>query len=312
MLADVTFRAMGSSCRLVVEGPDALAEQGQHRIAQLERQWSRYLPDTEISRLNRMTDTRAIVSADTFLLIARGVSAMEQTDGYFDPTMLHDLTALGYDRSIEQLAAPRGTQPKMRDAALPRARQLRRDPSPVTVFPEIKGVLVSNGSGFDPGGIGKGLAGDIVASELLRAGATGVVVELGGDVRVAGSAIDADHWRVLVADPFDRSRVVAVVEIGDGAVATSSTLKRRWYDGEVDRHHVLDPSTRTPSQSELVAVTAVTAHGWWAEALAKAVLVAGLRRGATLVQRCGASVLAVRTDGRMEILGDRELIAMTA
>ncbi len=187
-----------------------------------------------------------------------------------------------------------------------------RTAPPIAVFPEIQAVLVSSGCAFDPGGIGKGLAGDLVAAELLGAGATGVVVELGGDVRVAGSPIDADRWKVLVADPFDRSRVVAVVEIGDGAVATSSTLKRRWYDGQVDRHHVLDPATRTPSRSELVAVTTVTAHGWWAEALAKAVLVAGLRGGGTLVHRCGASALAVRTDGRIEILGDGELFAMTA
>jgi thiamine biosynthesis lipoprotein len=311
MLADVTFPAMGSSCRLVVDGPEGLAEQGQDRIAGLERRWSRFIGDSEVSRLNRMTDTMAIVSADTFLLLTRGLSALEQTDGYFDPTMLLDLTALGYDRSIEQLAAPREARRRLGGRARRRATLPRVDLATISVFPEIRGVMVPRGVAFDPGGIGKGLAGDIVAAELLTAGATGVVVELGGDVRVAGSPIDADEWQVLVADPFDRSRVVAVVEIGDGAVATSSTLKRRWYDGEVDRHHVLDPSTRAPSQSDLVAVTAVTAQGWWAEALAKAVLVAGLRAGAPLVSRCGASVLAVRVDGRIEMLGDRELIAMT-
>jgi FAD:protein FMN transferase len=121
-----------------------------------------------------------------------------------------------------------------------------------------------------------------------------------------------DCWQVLIDDPFKRESVIGTVSLADGAVVTISTLKRHEHEDGNVHHHVLDPATRKPARGELVAVTAVAGSGWWAQALAKAVLVAGLRHGEQLVRRHGASVLAVRNDGRVEILGSSDLIELPA
>jgi thiamine biosynthesis lipoprotein len=310
VITDISFRAMGSQCRIVVDGEAGLVDRAQTRIADLERRWSRFLPDSEITRVNAAAGSMAVVSSDTYQLVERAASAVDETDGCFDPTMLCELAELGYDRSLEQLAPPRAPVDRRAVRRGDRRAEPRFPPARISLFPTIRGVLVPSGCAFDPGGIGKGLAGDIVVAEMLAAGARGVVVELGGDVRVLGVPFAGESWKVLIADPFERDEAIGTVQLVDGAVATSSTLKRRWHHDDGDHHHVLDPSTRKPSRSGLIAVTAVAGTGWWAEALAKAVLVAGLRHGEQIVRRHGASVLAVRTDGRFEILGTRDLISV--
>ncbi len=308
MITDIKFRAMGSDCRVVIDGEAGLVDSAHARIAGLELQWSRGLSGSEMARLNAAGGAMTVVSPDTFLLVARAASAMEETDGCFDATMLTEPDAPGYDPSFERLATRDMGVDRRKTTRGDRRAQRRNASVHIGVFPEISAVLLPMGCSFDPTSIGKGLVADVVAADALAAGARGVVVELGGDVRVAGVPFDEDCWRVLIADPFERNGVIGTVRVADGAVATISTLKRRWNQDDPDHNRVIDPATRKPARSQLVAVTAVAGTGWWAQALAKAVLVAGLRHGEQLVRRHGASVLAVRNGGRVEVLGASELI----
>jgi thiamine biosynthesis lipoprotein len=299
MITDAKFRAMGSDCRIVVDGEAGLADSAQARIAGLELRWSGVL-DSEITRLNAAGGAMTVVSADTYLLVTRAVSATQETDGCFDATISTDPDAAW---ALDRRATARGD----------RRAHRRHSPVQIGLIPEIRGVLLPAGSSFDPYRIGKGLAADVVVAEAMAAGARGVVVELGGDVRVAGVPFAEDCWQVMIADPFERDGVIGTVSLADGAVVTASTRRRRWHPDDNDRHHhVVDPATRKPARGGLVAVSAVAGTGWWAQALAEAVLVAGLRHGEQLVRRHGASALAVRNDGRVEVLGASELIELPA
>lgn len=153
------------------------------------------------------------------------------------------------------------------------------------------------GVGFDPGGIGKGLAADLVAEELRDLGAAGVCVNVGGDLRVLGAPPDGEAWRVMVESPWDREVPVAQLRLQHGAVATSSRLRRRWAreDG-TEVHHLVDPLTGTSASSPVLAATAVASEGWRAEVLAKAAFLdAG--DGLALVEALGAAALVVVPDG---------------
>ena len=157
-------------------------------------------------------------------------------------------------------------------------------------------VTLSPGTGFDPGGIGKGLAADILVTELRAAGADGALVSLGGDVRVAGVAPEGGGWTVGVAHPWDGVDL-APLGVADGAVATSSVLRRRWERGGELRHHLIDPRTGRPSDTRLVQATVVAATGWQAEVLAKAVLINGDAHPFDILGGIGAEGLAVSADG---------------
>src|SRR5436305_1527638 len=97
---------MGTNCHLVVVGGGpALAERAIARIDELERRWSRFLPASELSRLNAHAGHPAVVSEDTFNAIARAVAGWYVTAGRYDPTILPALAGAGYDRTFRAVAA---------------------------------------------------------------------------------------------------------------------------------------------------------------------------------------------------------------
>jgi thiamine biosynthesis lipoprotein len=165
---------------------------------------------------------------------------------------------------------------------------------------EAEGVYVPAGSGFDPGGIGKGLAADLVVAEVMAAGADGACVNLGGDVRVAGSSPEGGGWTIAVQHEWTTDPI-AVVGVSEGAVATSTTLRRRWQTDTGERcHHLIDPATGLPSDSDLNLVTAVAARAWAAEILAKAVLLRGSAHPFDVIGGTGVEALAVDAGGRVQ------------
>jgi len=284
---EARFRAMGSDAHLIVVADDAsLLDAAHERIDQLEQRWSRFIETSEISELNRHPGADVPVSTDTRLLVERAIAAWRLTGGGFDPTVLGDVIRAGYDRSFDQLGA----------TVKPGSSALGKGATNIGLGEGT--VRLPDGVGFDPGGIGKGLAADLVATEAVAHGAAGICINLGGDLRVLGRAPVDGAWGVAIDHPMVADPVIVVV-LADGAVATSTTLRRAWrVDGRV-RHHLIDPWTGEPSESDLALVSVVAAETWMAEVLAKAELLRGTERLFDLVGGVGADALAVTNDGRV-------------
>jgi FAD:protein FMN transferase len=298
---DQRFRAMGSDAQvIVVGGPERLLETAIDRIEQLEARWSRFRPDSEVCELNRQAGSPVEVSADTLLLVRRAIEAWRITGSSFDPTVLGAVIGAGYDRSFELL----GTAPPVTHEALMLGC--------TDIEVQDSAVRLPAGTGFDAGGIGKGLAADLVVSEAMAAGAEGVCVNLGGDLRVAGIGPDG-AWTVGIDHPWS-SEPIALLGLTNGAVATSTTLKRTWVTSGVARHHLIDPSTGDPSDSDVNLACVVTGEAWRGEVLAKAVLLRGSQRAFDLLDPCVAQALIVDhngnitcTSGLTAFLGDSAL-----
>lgn len=284
---EARFRAMGSDAHFIVVAPDAaLLDAAVARIAELEQRWSRFVATSEVSELNRRAGHAVSVTPDTVLLVKRAVEAWRVTGGGFDPTVLGAVIRAGYDRSFDELEA----SPRSGTSALGKGC--------TDIVVSGSTVTIPAGVGFDPGGIGKGLAADIVVAELIEAGAEGVCINLGGDLRVSGRAPDGKDWTVaiehqLAADP------IVLVALKDGAVATSTTLRRRWKVDGRERHHLIDPWTGEPSESDLTLVSVVAGEAWIAEVLAKAELLRGSKRVFDLVGGTGAEAIAVTVAGNL-------------
>jgi thiamine biosynthesis lipoprotein len=163
-------------------------------------------------------------------------------------------------------------------------------------------VRLPHGAGFDPGGIGKGLAADLVAEELLAAGAEGAVVNLGGDLRAAGNS-ETGAWVIRIDEPA--AGVAATVAFEQGAVATSTPLRRTWTQGETRRHHLIDPGRGVPFDDTAPSlVSVVAAEGWWAEVCTKAVM--SLPRALLGGMLEEAAALVAYRDGSVELVNDME------
>jgi thiamine biosynthesis lipoprotein len=258
------FRAMGTNCRVVAPDADA-ARHAAALVGELEQRWSRFLPDSEVSQLNRSPGRVCVVSELTFELVSRAEQARVATSGAFNPLMLDQLERLGYDRTWDRVERDR------RDVIATQAASLE----PIELFGDASAVRLPEGTRFDPGGIGKGLAGDLIAWTLRSEGAQSVQIELGGDVRVDGPAWGGGEWRVHVDDVDHGTAHAATIGLAAGGVATSSIVRRRWRRNAVELHHVLDPGTGTSADTDLDAVTAVAPNLWWAEVVAKVALAGG-------------------------------------
>lgn len=300
-------RVMGSDATVVVVGGRAaLADAAVARLRDLERRWSRFLPDSEVSAANAHAGAPTRVSAETVALVERAELARVRTGGRFDPTLLHHVIEAGYDRDLSQLTpAPAAAAdtidhptPLLAPSPTTRARTVRFDRRASTIEVPI-------GVGFDPGGIGKGWAADLVVGELLGEGAAGACVSVGGDLRVAGPGPDGDPWHVVVEDPRDPGGApLLTLSVDDGAVATSSRMRRRWTrdDGGI-AHHLIDPHTGRPAITPVQSCTVLAAECWQAEALTKVAFVASVPELLALLDEAGATGLVVTEHG-VEIAPD--------
>ncbi len=275
--AEHRLRVMASEAQVVLvdAGPTTAIEAEAH-LRRLESRWSRFLPDSDITRLNRAGGHPVAVAAETLVLVTALVEGWRLTGGRFDPSTLPALVAQGYGASIED---------PTRVTRLPDEAALHCDLGAIEVDPVASTVTLPVGLTLDPGGLGKGLAADLTVEHLLARGVAGAMVSIGGDLAVGGSAPGPTGWEVVVEHPLVSGAELCTLAVDRGGVATSSTVSRTWTHDGSPRHHLIDPDTGRPSTSDLAAVTVVAPTGWRAESLATAAL---LRGGDEVVAYLGA------------------------
>ena len=274
---------MGTSCDLtLLGGDDALLERAVARVEELEARWSRFRPTSELLRLHAHPGRPVVVSDDTFAVLELAVSAWRDTGGAFDPTVHDAVLAAGYTTDFASIPDDGGPV-----RAAPPAPGL----DAVHLDPLVRAVTLPHGVHLDLGGIGKGRAADVVATELLAAGARGVCLSMGGDVRLAGEAPETG-WIVAVEEmPGAR------LGLTRGGIATSARTRRRWRRGDAELHHLIDPRTGRPAPGAGRAVTVIAGTAADAEVLAKALYLLGPEAGGALLERHGATGVVVDDAG---------------
>lgn len=308
-LAERRTRAMGSAVHVVVVGEGdraaVLADRAVAHVAALEARWSRFRDDSELSRINAADGAPCLVSDDTAVLVGSLRDAWVATAGRFDPTV--SVARLGYTTSFETLGStlpgpPIGGDPSAgargagRDVAAPGCAD-------VEVDRRLGLVRVPAGVALDPGGLGKGLAADLVVGETMRAGAAGVLVNIGGDVAVAGTPLGGGPWALSIEHPDPGVSAPGAPEVGRvvlaaGGVATSTSARRRWRDSTgAAVHHLLDPATGRSAACERRQVTAVAASARDAEVAAKCVFLDGV------LPASAEAALVVAASGAVTTLG---------
>ena len=294
------------ACRLhiIVNQPDGgapvdRAVVGLHRLESL---WSRFLPGSDLTRINDGAGKPVAVAPDTITLVETMKEAWDLTQGRYDPTILPILVANGYAAS--KIDATLST-------VLPAGPHRIGAVDQIIVEPHRSTVTVPTGVALDPGGIGKGLAADLAVALLLDGGAAGALVSIGGDLAAAGTAPEPEGWRIDIerADPGETPLCRATID--HGGVATSSTRSRRWDHEGRPRHHAIDPATGAQSDTDLSTVTVFATSGWRAEAFATGALLAGSGSVIDYLDSHDLSGLAITDDGdvlRTEDLADLELM----
>jgi thiamine biosynthesis lipoprotein len=258
----------------------------------VEARFSRFRPDSELSRFNARTSDRVAVSPQMLDLIELARDFHAWTGGLFEPAVLPQLEAAGYDRSFD-LVAPRGDGGA--HAGTARATiadlQIERGRGACAAPPKLR---------LDFGGIGKGYTVDI-AAERMRA-ARDFLIDAGGDMFASGDGPYGDGWCVGVWDPFGGPDIETVI-LHDQGIATSTTLKRRWQRDGRWRNHLIDPRTGRPTESAVVSASVIAGSATEADVYAKCALLLGPGEAREFIESRGAEALFVLQDGTIHRTG---------
>ncbi|MCA9936181.1 MAG: FAD:protein FMN transferase [Ardenticatenaceae bacterium] len=271
-----TFRAMGCEMAVWIELKNAdtaaaLLQEAEALFRSAERRLSRFDAASELSQLNAQPGVWTAVSETTWQVITQALFLARETGGLFDPTHLTALEAAGYTRSFEQLAEVSGVNGTATAVATFNQWQT------VQLSAESRAIWLPPGVKLDLGGIAKGYTAQQVVNFLSEWGPC--LVDASGDLTAGAAPADWPGWPVAVLTPYtgaDEPREeLFPLWLVEGTMATSGIDYRRWQRNGRAAHHLIDPRTSLPAETDLLTATVLAKTAVRAEAWATAALVAG-------------------------------------
>ncbi|MBI5964182.1 MAG: FAD:protein FMN transferase [Chloroflexi bacterium] len=301
------FRAMNSEIVLMAEG-DPLSvfegfEAAESFIHTCEQRFTRFSDHSELARLNRSAGNWFQVSPDLFELVSESLYYFQKTRGLFDPSILPDLKRAGYDRTLDEVqrftADPQPADWSMGSSSTFGMIELNANTSSIRLPADIQ---------IDLGGIAKGWIAER-AARLLNQYASACAVSAGGDMFLIGTPEGQDYWEVELEDPRNPTENITILRVGEGAVVTSSVAKRVWLQGTTSRHHLIDPRSHEPVESDWLSVTVIAPQILTAETFAKAALIGGeVFARQAIAQDPSLTILAVDRMGQFLDLHEGTLV----
>jgi thiamine biosynthesis lipoprotein len=234
------FEAWSTYVELQVEtGTEEAVAIARETLSAVDLAASRFRTDSELSAVNRAAGEWVAVSPLFEELLTVAVDAATVTGGLVDPCLGRTLIELGYDRDIGLVTTTSTAEP----TTAPRANAWQD-----IAFDGAGRVRIPDDVALDLGSTAKAWTSDRIAERIAEELATPVLVGIGGDIRIAGPRAAAP-WPIRITEtPTGEDDVVpaCTVVLDRGGLATSSTRVRRWHAGQVERHHLLDPTSGRP------------------------------------------------------------------
>ena len=268
------FRAMNCQMLAVLDTEDAPVAEWLAEVplwfADWEQRLSRFRMDSELSQLNHSRGQAVPVSSVLWDVVQTALRAADYSEGLVTPTLLRAMEVAGYDRSFSSLQ-PSGVPIHLKTKTSVPVRDWRT----IECIAYPRSIRLPLGVQLDLGGIAKGWAAERAVQQLSLHGPA--LVDAGGDIAVSGPQADGTAWPIGVTDP--EGKTVEMLMLSGGGVATSGRDYRRWRKGDLWQHHILDPRTGQPAQTDVFTVTIIAPTTCEAEMAAKVVLILGSRDG---------------------------------
>lgn len=289
----LTFNAMGSRIFIAIDTDhDSVITEAlktQQWFESWEESLSRFRITSELSQINQHPGSRRMVSPVFQEVMKAAENAEKLSGGLVTPRVLNALIAAGYKDDFESLLEKTGK-------AFETALTSPSEPGKVEFNPEEGTIEIPFGTQLDFGGIAKGWAAHQV---MVRLGEFApVLVDAGGDVAISDLRSDKSEWPVGVANPFDKDNNLALIMAGECGIATSGKDYHRWtLNGEM-QHHIIDPRTLRPAETDIFTATILASNVMDAETYAKTALILGSEYGKSwLDDQPGIGYLLVLDDG---------------
>lgn len=290
MKTDVYIRVFSETH--TVSQMEADIEQAFLMFRDFEMRFSRFRPESEVSRLN--VSSTFHVSDELFDILIRSKAYFEETNGIFDPTILATLLREGYGSSFGTNEFGRSGRGRLTEAYT--FSDVSLDVSTHLVMkPEL--CLI------DLGGIGKGYIVDRVA-EKLACSYTNFIVDAGGDMYVSGRDCSSSYpsFAIEIENAHAKQGGIGLLMVSDQAVATSGVNRRRWKQagGKTEKSHLIDVERRMSTESDLLTTTAVAKTAERADVMAKTLCLLGSERARLFAEDKHIPAFFILKDGIIE------------
>lgn len=290
------------------EATPAAASFANEGFRAAEERFSRFLPNSELSQLNRVAGARCLVSEPMLEVLLLAEAFRVATDGAFNPLILPALEQYGYGETFDLV--------KRRTEFAMRPRELEPvDRARLRIDPAMRSVKLPPRGRLDLGGIVKSWTVDRIAGELRdRFGLSRGCLNAGGDlVAWGGASAGGEPWLIGIENPWRPDEDVGFLALRDGATATSGKLGRQWRTSEGPMHHLIDPANLRPSLSDVAQCTVAGPDVVECEIWAKTICILGLAEGLRLLDRhtrqCEALLFA--SDRRIHYYGRESSLGRT-
>lgn len=227
---------------------------------------SRFKEESELSWLNQQIGKEVEVSNLLFNILMDALHFLKDTNGIFNPGILSAIENSGYTKSIEFI---KGRELGASSLSAPKVSNIQ----PYQLNEEKQTVILN--TRIDLGGIAKGWVIDRAADVLSKYGYG--FINVGGDIRIFGKL--PRPLNIGIEDPFDPAKMISSIQVSDGAVATSTSMKRRWKVNGRNKHHLIDAGTGESSESNIISSTVTAPTATEADVLAKVILLMGEEGG---------------------------------
>jgi FAD:protein FMN transferase len=291
------FFAMGCQMLTILDWESPLAAERIQQVPQWFGEWeqclSRFRTDSELSAVNRSAGRWAQVSEVMWDVFHAAMQAAQETHGLVTPTILEDLERAGYDRSFEKLHD--GAAHTQTIGVSNRAADWRA----IDWNAHTHSIFVPEGVRLDFGGIAKGWAADQAVQRLSIYGPA--LVDAGGDIAVSHSLDNGQAWPIEldVLNQHTGGDVLPLLMVSKGGVATSGRDYRHWQCDGKNQHHIIDPRTGCPADTDVLTATVIAPSTREAEVAAKVALILGSRNGLEWIDaRPTLAGILVLEDGR--------------
>lgn len=266
-----SFTAMDTGMNLIINAVDQataddVAQTCEQRIHELDELLSPVGEQSQIALLNDTDEEVTYFSHDLLPLFTTACSVASETDGAFDPTVYPITSAWGFTS---------GTYRVPTDSELAGLLPLVNY-NHVHIDVSAGAIVLSSGTQMDVGGVAKGFAADKLRGILEQHGVSSALFDLGGNVTAVGSKPDGTPWKVGIANPAAPDQLAGALALGDVTASTSGSYQRFFVDKDgIRRHHLIDPATGYPADSNLASVTVIGSDGARCDALSTALYVKG-------------------------------------
>ncbi len=258
----------------VYDGNKEAIDKAKAEIKRLEALLSVTDKNSDIYRINSSPDTFVNVSEDTFNLIKTSLNVSENTQGIFDITIYPAVKLWGFTTSEYKVPA---------DSELSEVKR-NIDYKKIQLLETTQSVKIPKGTELDLGGIAKGYVADKTAEVLINEGVNSALLNFGGNVRLIGSKPDGSDFKIGIKAPFSEG-YFGVLKAQNTTASTAGGYERYFESNGEHYHHILNPFTASPAESDIISATVVGEKGEICDALATSSFIQGSENLSELAKR---------------------------